>query len=63
MMAPLFGWLALTALVVTYDVWAIRTHHDTMSKGFWRGVHSPTLRWVVVPAWALLTIHLFTGLP
>lgn len=63
MYPPLIGWLLLTLVVVAYDAWAIITGRDTMSKGFWRGVRHPALRWVVIPAWAALTVHLFTGLP
>lgn len=60
-MEPLVGWGALTAVVVAYDVWALKTRHRTMSKGFWLAVRDPRLRWVVVPLWLALTYHLFVG--
>jgi len=62
-MYPLVGWSLLTSVVVGYDAWAVLTKHDTMSKGFWKAVRNPVLRWFVVPAWLMLTVHLFFALP
>lgn len=58
-----YGWLGIVAWVTAYDVWAMKTKNITLSQGFWNSVHHRHYRWVVIPVWAALTWHLFTGHP
>ena len=57
------AWLALTAYVTTYDVWAARTGRETLSSAFYRAVKHPRGRWPVLAVWAYLTAHLFKLVP
>lgn len=54
-----YAWLGLSAYVVAYDLWAIRTGHQTLSSAFYEAVKHPQRRWLVVASWAYLTAHLF----
>ncbi len=53
------GWLLLAGFVTAWDVFA----EETLSTAFWRAVRSPRKRWVVIAAWAYITVHLFHLIP
>lgn len=55
------AWITLTAGVVAYDLWALRTGRESLSAGFYRAITHPKARWPVIVAWAYLTVHLFVG--
>lgn len=57
----MWGWAAIGGIVVAYDVWALRTNHETMSRFFWRHRDDPVSRYVGVGAWMGLTWHLLLG--
>jgi len=55
-----WGWLLLLAVVVAWDVVALRTEKvDTLSGAFYKALQSPVRRWPTVLVWAVLTMHLF----
>lgn len=53
------AWAALAASVVSYDIWAVRTGHETLSTAFGRAVLCPRKRWPTIVVWFFLTAHLF----
>lgn len=55
-----WGWLAITAVVVIWDAWAIKYKHQTLSAYF-RGLsRTPVGRLSLVALWGGLTAHLFS---
>lgn len=53
-----WGWCALTAIVVAWDAWALGGRAETMTGAFRRGVGHRHARWPIVLAWVLTTAHL-----
>ena len=53
------GWLAITAVVVAWDLLA----PETLSTAFRRGAATPAGRAAVIGSWAILTAHLFAVIP
>lgn len=56
------GWIATAAFITVVDWWLIRHNHDTLSTVFGESLHHPLQRWPVMVTWAVITIHLFSGL-
>jgi len=55
-----WGWLAITAVVVIWDAWAIKYKHQTLSAYF-RGLsRTPVGRVGLIVLWGGLTAHLFS---
>jgi hypothetical protein len=55
----LSGWLALMALVVTYDYYAIKTQKaETLTRSFWRLTEKPMQGVLPLAAWFVITGHL-----
>ncbi len=57
------GWLGLAGYVLSYDSWALATHHDTLSMVFDRGIKHPVRRWPVIAICVLTISHLFGWIP
>ena len=57
------GWFLLAGYVAAYDMWAIKTHRETLSSAFYRAVKHPIHRWPTTLVWTGLTAHLFNILP
>lgn len=57
------AWIGLTAYVMTYDVTALATGHETLSKSFCKALDHPVRRWPTIAVWAYLTAHLFRLIP
>ena len=55
------AWVALTAGIVGYDVWAMLNNKETMSAAFGRAIDHPRKRWIVIVCWGLTTKHLFVN--
>ena len=51
------GWFLLFLFVLYWD-----SHNETLSDAFWRSLDS-NWRYLTVPAWAALTVHLFDLVP
>lgn len=62
MSAGHWAWVGLVLGVIGYDVWAIRTGHNTMSRAFWLMSRS-RYGLIVIAIWAWLTAHLFGLFP
>lgn len=58
-----YGWVALAGLVVSYDMWAMLTEHETMTSAFGRALEHPLARWPVLAAWGITTLHLLGRMP
>lgn len=63
MRKALCAWVAVLAWVAAYDVWAMRHKSSTLSSAFRYGSRHKHGRFVIIPAWVLLTTHLFIGTP
>lgn len=57
----LLGWVAVMAVVVGYDAWALATGNQTLSRAFWRTSEHPVGRLVLMGTWGSLTWHLMLG--
>jgi hypothetical protein len=55
------GWAAIFAVVVGYDVWALRTERHTLSAAFWHTKKHPVGRSMLAVMWGGLTWHLMFG--
>ena len=55
-----WGWLAITAVVVIWDAWAIKYKHQTLSTYFRNLSRTPIGRVGLVALWGGLTAHLFS---
>lgn len=58
-----WAWLALSAYVLLYDTWAMTRDGTTLSTVFRESSRHPFLKWVVIPAWCVTSLHLFGLLP
>lgn len=53
------GWAALVALIVAYDLYAIKSKKiETLTRSFWRLSESKATKLPVFLAWSTLTLHL-----
>lgn len=57
------GWWGIAAVVVIYDTWALAGERQTLSAAFRDNLTHPGWRWLVLPLWALTSLHLFGKLP
>lgn len=55
------AWATLAAGVTGYDVWAIKTNHETMSHAFHRAYEHPLYHLLCVGALGALAVHLAKG--
>lgn len=54
-----YAWLALAAIIVAYDAFAIKTKKaETLTKGFWRSMDGRFTGLLSIGAWVALTAHL-----
>lgn len=53
------GWAGLIGGVALYDVWAMRTDHETLSHAFHRHMEHPLKRTLMIGAATLTLVHLF----
>lgn len=42
------GWMLLASYIVAWDIHAIKSGQETLSRGFWRGLQNPRSRWPVI---------------
>ena len=57
---PGLAWLTGLAVFVTYEWWAIRTHHYTLSAWvWWADATFPWFQWAVLLSVAILMYHFF----
>ena len=55
----LIGWTGLIAIIVLYDVYAIRTKKiETLTRSFWRHTEQAIGKSIFIGAWLGLTFHL-----
>tara|TARA_B100001996_G_C18668441_1_gene595725 strand:+ start:1598 stop:1846 length:249 start_codon:yes stop_codon:yes gene_type:complete len=54
------GWFGMTAWIFLWDIWALRTNHQTMTSAFKKLTQNPYGRIVLTAIWGALTLHLFT---
>lgn len=53
-------WLCLFGLVLGGDLYALWNNKETFSEAFYKSLHHPIRRWIVVAVWIATTKHLFT---
>jgi hypothetical protein len=54
----IFGWVAVGALVASWDAWAALTDHETLSGAYSRALRTPSGRIAATAATAYLVAHL-----
>lgn len=55
----LIGWVGLIAIIVLYDVYAIKTKRiETLTRSFWRHTEQTIGKSIFIGAWLGLTFHL-----
>lgn len=54
------GWFGMTAWIFLWDIWALRTNHQTMTSAFKKLTQNPYGRILLTAIWGALTLHLFT---
>lgn len=55
----LIGWGGLVAIIVLYDIYAIRTKRiETLTRSFWRHTEKTIGKNIFIGAWLGLTFHL-----
>lgn len=53
------GWLALAAIVIAYDAYAIKTRKiETLTRSFWRSTEKKSTGSAMIGLWLLITFHL-----
>ena len=55
----LYGWMALLAIVVAYDAYAIKTKKaETLTRYFWRSTEDTKKSILPIACWTIVTAHL-----
>lgn len=53
------GWLALAAIVIAYDAYAIKSKKiETLTRSFWRSTEKKSTGSAMIGLWLLITFHL-----
>jgi len=54
-----YAWLALVAIIATYDYYAIKSKKiETLTRSFWRSTERPLKSIIPIASWTILTAHL-----